>query len=795
MGFAPDAIIDADAVYVRSAPAVEKPEIDASEESKEEPSQKVRQETKVTEAENSGGQQREISADTDKNGQIHAERDDYMLIRQGDVFTLFEEKARRASELLNLPLTERELSADGPVDACDIPADRLEEAVEKLRVGHNISVMERDENGELKLVRRVPAIEELLGKPAEPKSENKYDLGYGHLGNGLTIWNRAEEERGDYKTVAHIAPDRSVTFYDPDMPENLRAEIIREAATSNDHISATQDTPVFSVPPITPEQVKVKTSYAPDREAYQSLIRMIVECEYFLSDPAHDEKRLSAGDVGKQVEKMRELYAQISDDPGGLTEDDIDDFARQMESALAAKESQIPAPDEPETREETQAGPVQQSESEQSENAQSDVQFEVARTEAPHSTGERDPYITGGFEPKFDENGRLQTVMTQADVDRQLLLWNGNLASKVTAARYLLTHGDESGAAAWLAHEFGVSDSEPRVFLTADSQNSVTMTWEEIRARLLRLNLTRSFFSEAEADILNPDSLTPEENARRVQSATEDLNGYAARTTNSGEFYSVGGGVGAELDVSGGVMKVSLKIQKITNDSVVYTLPDAVGLPPIYMSRERFETMLENRRLFVIDNPEWSGKEQPKSVEKDVSAVSSETPAPETPGKSQKKSRSRVALNYRAFVEMFPEIANGEYRYLRLEAGKDSGYMPLHVEWIGENTQNGDLIYDPEMTFRVNRDKGTLEPLTYRQDNLGVYQEVYPAPGKWIPALRQDLSAFTRTWFDNIRHTPYVKQRAVTEMDGEATDIYFDERGERIPNAPYGRKHNRFIYK
>ena len=39
-----------------------------------------------------------------------------------------------------------------------------------------------------------------------------YDLGYGHLGNGVTVWNRLEEEHGDYKTVAHIAPDRTVTI-------------------------------------------------------------------------------------------------------------------------------------------------------------------------------------------------------------------------------------------------------------------------------------------------------------------------------------------------------------------------------------------------------------------------------------------------------------------------------------------------------------------------------------------------------------------------------------------------------
>ena len=81
----------------------------------------------------------------------------------------------------------------------------------------------------------------------------KYDLGYGHLGNGLTVWNRLEEEHGDYKTIAHIAPDRTVKFYVDDLPEDVRTQIEEVAATSTMTISATQDAPVFSTPPLVRE--------------------------------------------------------------------------------------------------------------------------------------------------------------------------------------------------------------------------------------------------------------------------------------------------------------------------------------------------------------------------------------------------------------------------------------------------------------------------------------------------------------------------------------------------------------
>ena len=89
--------------------------------------------------------------------------------------------------------------------------------------------------------------------PAMPQAK-AYDLGYGHLGNGITVWNRLEEEHGDYKTVAHIAPDRTVTIYDDEMPQTVRDEIQRIADTSQMTISTTQDAPVFSVAPREQEQ-------------------------------------------------------------------------------------------------------------------------------------------------------------------------------------------------------------------------------------------------------------------------------------------------------------------------------------------------------------------------------------------------------------------------------------------------------------------------------------------------------------------------------------------------------------
>lgn len=112
--------------------------------------------------------------------------------------------------------------------------------------------------------------------PAMPQAK-AYDLGYGHLGNGLTVWNRLEEEHGDYKTVAHIAPDRTVTIYDEEMPQAVQEEIQRIADTSEMTISVTQDAPVFAVPPRVQEPPQKEEPADPYPELAAQVLRFVGE--------------------------------------------------------------------------------------------------------------------------------------------------------------------------------------------------------------------------------------------------------------------------------------------------------------------------------------------------------------------------------------------------------------------------------------------------------------------------------------------------------------------------------------
>ena len=50
----------------------------------------------------------------------------------------------------------------------------------------------------------------------------KLDLNSGHLGSGITVWNRAVQVGGDYKTVAHIGADRKITYYGKRISDQLK---------------------------------------------------------------------------------------------------------------------------------------------------------------------------------------------------------------------------------------------------------------------------------------------------------------------------------------------------------------------------------------------------------------------------------------------------------------------------------------------------------------------------------------------------------------------------------------------
>ena len=142
-------------------------------------------------------------------------------------------------------------------------------------------------------------------EPAEPDTPG-YELGFGHLGNGVTVWNRLELRDGDYKTVAHIAPDRTVTYYEDGLPENVRAQIEEFAATSTMTISATQDAPVFSTPPLVREPAV--TPAEAGEPTYPSHELPYIFCEWSESIVFQDKTAYSLQEFDRLMKQADDEY-------------------------------------------------------------------------------------------------------------------------------------------------------------------------------------------------------------------------------------------------------------------------------------------------------------------------------------------------------------------------------------------------------------------------------------------------------------------------------------------------------
>ena len=71
----------------------------------------------------------------------------------------------------------------------------------------------------------------------ESVNEAKYDIGMARKGNGITVYNRAEEESGDYKNVAHISDNGTVKYYDKKLPNDVKKKIEAEAQKMKESVT------------------------------------------------------------------------------------------------------------------------------------------------------------------------------------------------------------------------------------------------------------------------------------------------------------------------------------------------------------------------------------------------------------------------------------------------------------------------------------------------------------------------------------------------------------------------------
>ncbi|WP_413936106.1 DUF6908 domain-containing protein [Nitrospira sp. BLG_1] len=136
--------------------------------------------------------------------------------------------------------------------------------------------------------------------------------------------------------------------------------------------------------------------------------------------------------------------------------------------------------------------------------------------------------------------------------------------------------------------------------------------------------------------------------------------------------------------------------------------------------------------------------------------------------------------SYQEFAKYLDQLLGGVHA-VRITV---SGYMPLSVEEIGSSgdgyrlvslchygEQNGDLMRDPDIAFLVHTgpDGAAAEPVSFRNDYLGIVQEVYryDETGRRthvVPSLKQELKEFAESWFANLKDQGFFGSTAMREI-------------------------------
>lgn len=140
--------------------------------------------------------------------------------------------------------------------------------------------------------------------------------------------------------------------------------------------------------------------------------------------------------------------------------------------------------------------------------------------------------------------------------------------------------------------------------------------------------------------------------------------------------------------------------------------------------------------------------------------------------------------NYKKLMEIARGMIEGRYNYLKF---KSEGFMDLTFERLDYNRisithyylQNEDLMRDPDMELIVDNDKETIMAATFRQDNLGIVQQVYLEDNRWSPKLSKKLNNFLNEWLRNIKSQRYKPFEAhLLEYNDET--ITFDDNGKEV---------------
>lgn len=120
--------------------------------------------------------------------------------------------------------------------------------------------------------------------------------------------------------------------------------------------------------------------------------------------------------------------------------------------------------------------------------------------------------------------------------------------------------------------------------------------------------------------------------------------------------------------------------------------------------------------------------------------------------------------NFDMMVKLGIITPDGQPTFKEAKKMKSGAFMDLNLDYLISTkkgivialahnyVQNGDVMADPDMEIRIVKGAPMVEALSYRQDAVGINQQVYAdeAETKYYPRLKKELNSFLNTWLKNL---------------------------------------------
>ena len=166
-----------------------------------------------------------------------------------------------------------------------------------------------------------------------------------------------------------------------------------------------------------------------------------------------------------------------------------------------------------------------------------------------------EPEISEAEEPVQEESvsepAATPKPVIADEISDALVRWNGSFESKSRVNDYMLAHGRERGAAAWLKDEFGGGET----FSVITAHGALELTWAKVQRQLGILVNDGRFFTEADRMLAQAEQIsvqTVENDAMDVQpDITAPENAESAEMESVPHFQDDNDLIGAELTLDG----------------------------------------------------------------------------------------------------------------------------------------------------------------------------------------------------------------------------------------------------